>query len=165
MTHSDAAIQYAPPTNFAGWDSFSASVSADNGSASQTAWVQAENRVPQAQPAAFSTAPNETVSGTLSATDPDSSVRSENLSYQLAVRPSHGKLNFHADGTFAYTPALGFAGSDRFSFLGRDAIAAAWGCRARFVCVARLACAVERDWSRWQRVPSMSRLLSEAGPS
>jgi VCBS repeat-containing protein len=34
--------------------------------------------------------------------------------------PSHGQLDFHSDGSFTYTPAAGFIGTDTFSYVAND---------------------------------------------
>ena len=42
------------------------------------------------------------------------------MSTELVDAPSHGKLEFHEDGTFVYVPARGFEGIDSFSYRTRD---------------------------------------------
>ena len=38
----------------------------------------------------------------------------------VVTRPSHGALALNADGSFRYTPAAGFSGTDRFSYRASD---------------------------------------------
>ncbi|HYH10594.1 MAG TPA: Ig-like domain-containing protein [Thermoanaerobaculia bacterium] len=50
--------------------------------------------------------------------DPDS----KNLTASLVTNPSHGSVTLNADGSFAYTPAIGYFGSDSFTYRGSDGI-------------------------------------------
>jgi VCBS repeat-containing protein len=51
-------------------------------------------------------------------TDVDSDAST--LTAVLAAPPSHGSLVLNADGSFTYTPAAGFAGSDSFAYYAKD---------------------------------------------
>jgi Ca2+-binding RTX toxin-like protein len=42
------------------------------------------------------------------------------LGYALVTGPAHGQIDFHADGTFAYTPVPDFNGIDTFTFKASD---------------------------------------------
>src|SRR5207249_348551 len=112
VSNSDAAIIYTPPALYAGWDSFTAGMNDDywapNPDASQTAWVHVDNQVPRANALEFSTQQGETVSDAVTAYDPDPEGVPKVLTYRLAVGPAHGGLVFRSDGTFSYTPYLGF---------------------------------------------------------
>jgi VCBS repeat-containing protein len=46
------------------------------------------------------------------------------LTAGLTTDPSHGILTLNADGSFTYTPATGFTGSDAFTYSASDGIAA-----------------------------------------
>jgi len=52
------------------------------------------------------------------ATDADNDV----MAYRLVTGVSHGVLSLRADGTFEYTPQLGFVGSDSFEYLVTDGL-------------------------------------------
>lgn len=52
-------------------------------------------------------------------TDPNSG---DLLSAQLVAGPAHGDLNLNADGTFIYTPDIGFTGVDTFLYLVNDGL-------------------------------------------
>ncbi|MBP5609865.1 MAG: cadherin-like domain-containing protein [Clostridia bacterium] len=56
--------------------------------------------------------------GTLSAYDPEG----DEVAYLLVTAPEHGSviLTDPAAGTFCYTPAAGYTGSDRFRYVARD---------------------------------------------
>ncbi len=48
--------------------------------------------------------------------DNDYSRPKKPLQARKLTEPKHGKLDFHADGTFSYTPKAGFVGFDRFTY-------------------------------------------------
>jgi hypothetical protein len=52
--------------------------------------------------------------------DPDG----ESLTAVLSTPPAHGTLVLNADGSFVYTPAPGFVGTDSFIYRAMDEVAA-----------------------------------------
>src|ERR1043165_4506034 len=50
--------------------------------------------------------------------DPDSPA----ITAVLQTGPAHGSVTLHPDGSFAYTPAAGYAGVDTFTYRGSDGI-------------------------------------------
>jgi uncharacterized repeat protein (TIGR01451 family) len=44
----------------------------------------------------------------------------ENLTASLVTQPAHGTLELNADGSFTYSPNLGFFGSDEFSYVAEN---------------------------------------------
>jgi VCBS repeat-containing protein len=50
----------------------------------------------------------------------DSAPEGAVLTAQLASGPSHGTLTLNADGSFSYTPASNYAGSDSFTYVAND---------------------------------------------
>ena len=50
----------------------------------------------------------------------DTGVNSANLTAALATGPTHGILSLNADGSFAYTPTNGYAGTDTFTYQPSD---------------------------------------------
>ena len=42
------------------------------------------------------------------------------LTFTVAAPPAHGTLSLNADGSFSYTPAANFNGSDSFSYKAND---------------------------------------------
>jgi len=53
----------------------------------------------------------------------DSDGNSDPLGARLVSGPSHGSLQFNANGSFSYTPAAGFSGADSFRYLANDDLA------------------------------------------
>ncbi|WP_430463000.1 tandem-95 repeat protein [Thalassolituus sp. LLYu03] len=96
-------LTYTPATDFNGSDSVSVEVS--DGELSTTATltinVTPVNDAPQAQVNSFSTRDNQTLSGTLAATDIDG----DELAFSLPENqtlPDHVSLTLNTDGTFSY---------------------------------------------------------------
>ena len=79
------------------------------------------NRPPTSAPDTFSTVEGNSLSvgpiGVLANdTDPDG----DSLTATLVTGPAHGTLALNADGSFTYTPAAGFTGSDSFTYVASD---------------------------------------------
>jgi VCBS repeat-containing protein len=68
--------------------------------------------------AGVSTAYATAVAGQLTCVDPNGS---NGLSFALASPPAHGSASVTATGSFRYTPAQGFSGTDSFTVVGTDA--------------------------------------------
>ena len=122
--NADGSLSYTPAADFAGSDSFSYRAS-DGTLTSNVATVAisvtAVNDVPVAAGDAFSTAEDTVLTvaapGVLgNDADPDG----DPLMAVLVTGPSHGGLTLNADGSFSYTPAADFAGSDSFSYRASD---------------------------------------------
>lgn len=71
---------------------------------------------PEADDAAVSVAPNRTTTAQLQ-------VRGA-TSLEVVDAPDHGTVTLAADGSFAYTPAAGYTGPDRFTYRARNAAGA-----------------------------------------
>lgn len=54
----------------------------------------------------------------------DSDPEGDSLTAVLSIGPQHGSLHLAADGSFAYTPATGFSGTDEFVYQANDGVAA-----------------------------------------
>ena len=50
----------------------------------------------------------------------DTDAEADPLSAVLALGPANGTLTLNADGSFSYTPQLGFSGTDSFTYLASD---------------------------------------------
>jgi VCBS repeat-containing protein len=124
ILNSNGSFSYTPATDFAGSDSFSYRASdgtLTSSPATVTISVTAVNDAPTAAGDAYSTAEDTALTvappGVLANdTDPDA----EPLTAVLESAPSHGTLTLNTDGSFTYTPATDFTGSDSFSYRASD---------------------------------------------
>nr|WP_324257383.1 cadherin-like domain-containing protein [Cellvibrio fontiphilus] len=74
------------------------------------------NAPPTANNAALSTKADTPFTGKLMASDLDKDM----LSFAVVTAPQNGTLSLQADGSFSYTPALDFVGTDQFTFSVSD---------------------------------------------
>jgi VCBS repeat-containing protein len=61
-------------------------------------------------------------SGSLSVLDNDSAPSGLPLSAVLVTPPAHGNVSLASDGTFTYTPGLGYIGGDTFTYKATDGV-------------------------------------------
>ncbi|WP_213879329.1 Ig-like domain-containing protein [Pseudomonas sp. dw_358] len=87
------------------------------GTSSQAFALNVSNPAPTTTGSSFTTAANTAVSGALVASDIDGDV----LTFSTVNAPAHGGLSLNGDGTFTYTPASGYHGTDSFTYQVRDA--------------------------------------------
>ena len=92
----------------------------DSNTAHTTVTVIAVNDAPVAASGSASGNEDTAISGTVTASDVDNTPAQ--LSYALVGAPRRGGLTvaLNANGTFTYTPAANFNGSDSFSFKASD---------------------------------------------
>jgi len=113
------ALTYTPASNYFGPDDFTFRVS-DGIDVSNVApviiTVSPVNDPPIAHSQTVSTPENIPVTITLTATD----VESDLLTYHVVDQPTHGALDVVAMPTVTYTPQLGYAGADSFTFRAFD---------------------------------------------
>ncbi|MEA5501922.1 Ig-like domain-containing protein, partial [Halotia wernerae UHCC 0503] len=118
---SDGSYTYAPSANYNGNDTFVFQVSDGKGGVTnvvQTIQVAAVNDAPTTvgfDAVSLNSAP---VAGTLTAQDVDGDA----LTFALAQNggPSHGTVTVAPDGSFVYTPANGYDGTDAFTYVVSD---------------------------------------------
>ncbi len=116
--NADGTYAYTPAANYHGTDSFTYSVSDGNGGTATgtvTISVASVNDAPVAQPTTangLEDAP--AITGHVAATDADG----DPLTFALASdgAPAHGTVTLNPDGSFSYTPAANFNGSDSFAY-------------------------------------------------
>jgi VCBS repeat-containing protein len=120
----NGSFTYTPNANFNGTDSFTYQASDGTGfsnTATVTLTVTAVNDPPVATADAYGTRKNTalTVSapGVLSN---DTDTEGQALSAVLVAGPTNGTLTLNPDGSFTYTPAVGFSGADSFSYRASD---------------------------------------------
>ncbi len=120
----DGSYVYTPASGFTGTDNFSYQV-CDNGTPAlcDTGFVTIEvrqntlaNDPPFANDDAFSIFVDATLSSDLLANDGDPDGDELTINTTAVVGPTHGTLIINTDGTFTYTPAVGFEGEDSFVY-------------------------------------------------
>ena len=124
VMHADGTFTYTPDTGYVGSDSFTYTASdATNGTVSNTATetVTVAAAAPVARDgSAGGNEDDNAISGQAVA----SQINGDPLTYSLAGSgggAEHGSVVMHADGTFTYTPAAGYVGSDSFTYTASDA--------------------------------------------
>jgi VCBS repeat-containing protein len=125
--NADGSFSYTPAANFNGSDSFTYKANdgaADSNVATVSITVTAVNDAPVAVNDAYSTAEDTVLlvaaPGVLGN---DSDVDGDALTAVLVAGPSNGVLTLNADGSFSYTPAANFNGSDSFTYKANDGAA------------------------------------------
>lgn len=76
------------------------------------------NEAPVATKATITTETDTPVMDQLQANDPDGDA----ITFSLATEPQNGTVDISADGSFTYTPAKEFTGSDIFYFIASDGL-------------------------------------------
>ena len=117
-----AGLSYTGNLNLNGADTLT--VTTDDGTAPPdidtiAITVNPVNDAPVAQDGSASGNEDTPVNGTLAATDIDSPI----LTYRLGTQALHGTAVVSSDGTFTYTPAQDFNGTDSFTFIANDTAA------------------------------------------
>lgn len=125
--NSDGSFSYTPAANFNGDVTFTYKAndgSADSNIATVTITVNAVNDAPVADNDAYltdeDTALNVLAPGVL---DGDTDPENNTLSAILVSGPAHGSLTLNADGSFGYTPAANYNGTDSFTYKANDGTA------------------------------------------
>jgi uncharacterized delta-60 repeat protein len=120
--NGDGSFTYTPAANYNGSDSFTYKANdgtADSASATVSITVNAVDDAPVANGASLATDEDLVLNGAAVATDADG----DTLTYALVSGPLHGTLQLKADGSFAYTPAANYNGSDSFTYKANDGTA------------------------------------------
>jgi VCBS repeat-containing protein len=123
----DGNFTYTPTANFHGTDSFTYKANdghADSNAATVTITVNAVNDVPQGHFDTYAVAQD----GTLTVTDlegvlaNDTDADDDPLTVTLVDDVENGTLSLNSDGSFTYTPAAGFTGTDTFTYKAKDGV-------------------------------------------
>ncbi|HRH01674.1 MAG TPA: Ig-like domain-containing protein [Bacteroidia bacterium] len=122
VLNSDGSYTYSPALNYSGNDSFTYEV-CDNGlpiacaQALVSLNIQPVNDAPQALADAYSTAEDQTLNAAsvlVNDSDPENDLLS--VSVVPLSNVTHGSLLLNSNGTFSYTPAANYNGSDSFEY-------------------------------------------------
>jgi VCBS repeat-containing protein len=122
--NANGSFSYTPAADYDGTDSFTYQASdgtLKSNPAKVTITITAANKAPTAADDAYGTAEDTALTvnapGVLgNDSDPDH----DSLSAVLGSGPSHGTLDLNADGSFTYTPAHNFTGTDSFTDRASD---------------------------------------------
>ncbi len=122
--NADGSFLYTPALNYSGVDSFTYSVT-DGRATSNVATVGltivATNRAPVAVDDAFATNEDSPLvvpaPGVLAG---DTDADGDALTASVVTGPAHGALLLNANGSFTYTPAANYNGSDSFTYKVND---------------------------------------------
>jgi len=125
--NSDGSFTYIPNTGATGTDTFTYrlvdSLGAQGALMSSTITINPSgvpvNVAPVANDATMITAEDNSISGSVSVTDPDN----QTLTYTLVQGPANGTLTFDsATGAYVYNPDPNYFGTDSFSFSANDGV-------------------------------------------
>jgi VCBS repeat-containing protein len=127
VLNADGSFSYTPSADFSGSDSFT--YTASDGTLTTdpitvTITVDPVNDAPIAVADEYTVAENETLDVALPGvlandTDADGDV----LAATLVSGPANGTLTLNSDGSFSYTPNMGFDGTDSFTYTAGDGVA------------------------------------------
>ncbi len=121
---ADGSIRYTPNTDFVGKDSFSYTISDENGVTSSAAvilTVTITNEAPTAVDDTATTEENAPV--TIAVLENDNDPENKPLIISNTTTPANGVLVVNTNGTITYTPNTGFFGEDQFDYTINDGIA------------------------------------------
>jgi VCBS repeat-containing protein len=122
--NANGSFTYTPAANYNGSDSFTYRASdntAESSPATVTITVSAVNDAPTAATDAYATAEDSAMTvGTPGVLANDSDPDGNTLSAVLASGASHGTLSLNGNGSFTYTPAANYNGSDSFTYRASD---------------------------------------------
>ncbi len=122
--NSDGSFTYTPAVGFTGTDTFTyQAVNPLGKSSTATVSLVVQTVVPVANNDSYTAKLNTAFAvkapGVLAN---DYAGDSGSFTATLVSNPSHGTLSFKSDGSFVYTPAHGFTGTDKFTYQAVNAI-------------------------------------------
>ncbi|MEM9135833.1 MAG: Ig-like domain-containing protein [Cyanobacteria bacterium P01_F01_bin.42] len=124
----DGSFDYTPSPGFVGVDTFSYSAF-DGTSSSTTATVSIDvtpevNRAPTAEPDVYQGLADQdiTIDAAQGVLSNDSDANGDTLVAQIADLPQSGTLSLGEDGSFTYSPNIGFSGVDSFTYTAFDGV-------------------------------------------
>ncbi|MCF6386576.1 Ig-like domain-containing protein [Mycobacterium sp. MBM] len=122
--NTDGTFTYTPTTNYNGTDSFTYTASdgtITSNTATVTVTVNAVNDAPVSTNDSYSTNQGIALNGNVLSNDSD--VDGNTLTASVVAGPAHGSLTLNANGSFTYTPATNYNGTDSFTYVANDGTA------------------------------------------
>jgi hypothetical protein len=121
VDNGDGTYTYTPDTDFSGTDSFTYTVTDNNGSQDQATVSVEVSDTPDAPVASDDRVSvraddSKTIDVLANDSDPDG----DPISLDSFEQPAHGTLTQNSDGTLTYTPDSGYLGSDSFTYTIND---------------------------------------------
>ena len=119
MLNPDGSFTYTPDSNYNGADSFTYKANdgtADSNVATVSITITPVNDAPVAANGSAETAEDTQAAGQVSTSDVDG----DSLTYSLVDGPAHGTVVVNPDGSFTYSPAANFNGTDSFTYKAND---------------------------------------------
>jgi VCBS repeat-containing protein len=117
--NSNGSFTYTPTSGFTGTDSFTYKAS-DGFFASNTATVSITGHAPVAADDAYTLHGNSLIVSAAGVLANDSDPDGDTLTAVLVSYPSYGSVMLNSNGSFTYSPMLGFAGTDSFTYKASD---------------------------------------------
>src|SRR2546427_733696 len=122
--NASVSFRWTPVVNSTGTDSFTYKANdglADSGIATVTITITGANDAPVAVNDSYTTTEDTTLTvaapGVLAN---DTDVDGDPLSAVLVSQPTHGSLTLNSNGSFSYTPAANYDGTDSFTYKAND---------------------------------------------
>jgi len=112
----DGTVTYTPESGFSGQDIFTYTITGAGGTATASVTVLVRPSAPDDEIRTKVDERVDSVSGRLLA-----NARGTGLTVHGVTQPAHGTVVVDADGTFHYTPAPGYSGTDLFTYSLMDA--------------------------------------------
>ncbi|MDO0972857.1 beta strand repeat-containing protein [Mycolicibacterium frederiksbergense] len=122
--NTDGTFTYTPTTNYNGTDSFTYTATdgtITSNTATVTVTVNAVNDAPAATDDTYSTNQGIALNGNVLSNDTDAD--GNTLTASVVAGPTHGSLTLNANGSFTYTPATNYNGTDSFTYVANDGTA------------------------------------------
>jgi len=119
VVNADGTYTYTPAAGYTGTDSFTYTITDAAGTTSTASVTLTVTPIaPTAVADSASGDENATITGSLATND--TPVAGESNTWTVATDPAHGSVVVNADGTYAYTPATGYVGTDSFTYTITD---------------------------------------------